>query len=182
MSEPNDWLDTQTKAQLGACPPEKLAPPTVAGYSLVLLERGPDRRRVDETLQRIIGDASFALPRCPVVVQSDLSLTDALQGQFDLICADSVSVFLADEVVQNATKKYLNEIFRSFCLSPEFQQVRVRVESVPQNDDGARFLRQFFGEMLSPPFRQVAARKKAHIMQHWGIKLGAVIECEETAT
>ena len=85
MSEPNDWLDTQTKAQLAACPPEKLAPPTVAGYSLVLLEPGPDRRRVDETLQRLIGNSTFAPWRCPFIVQHDLSLTDALEGQFELI-------------------------------------------------------------------------------------------------
>jgi hypothetical protein len=182
MSDPNDWLDTQTKAQLAACPPEKLAPPTVAGYSLVLLERGPDRRRVDGTLQRLIGDSSFAPRRCPFVIQRALALTDALQGQFELICADSVSVFIADEVVQNATKQYLYELFQSFCLSPEFQQVRIHVESVPQNDDGARFLHQFFGEGLSPPFTQVVARKKARIMQHWGTRLGAAVECEETAT
>ncbi len=51
MSVSNDWLDTQTKAQLEKNPPEKLAPPVVARYSLVLLERGSDSQRVDRTLR-----------------------------------------------------------------------------------------------------------------------------------
>jgi hypothetical protein len=174
-----DWLDTETQAQLAADPPEKLAPPTVAGYSLVLLAIGANRRRVAQTLAQLIGQAVPKTPLCPCVVQRDLSLADAMQGQFELICADSTSVFIDDEVIRNAHPKYLDELFANLRRSPEFQPVRVQIHAVPDGQRGANFLRQFFGREIKPPFFRRVARKKARIMQHWGKRVGAIVEWTE---
>jgi hypothetical protein len=182
MSDSSDWLDTQTKAQLAESPPDKLAPPVVAGFSLVLLERGPDRRRVDQTLQALVANPACAPSACPCVVQRGLAFTDALQGQFELICADSISVFVNDDVLRTANASYLQELFQTLRKSPEFQPVTVCVHSVPIDDGGMRFLHQFFGELPRLPATHVVARKKARIMQHWGSKLGAVIESEDEST
>jgi hypothetical protein len=174
-----DWLDTETQAQLASSPPEKLAPPTVAGYSLVLLEIGANRRRVAQTLERLIDQTVPKTPPCPCVVQRELSLADAMQGQFELICADSVSVFIDDDVIRNAKAKYLDELFGKLRRSPEFQPVRLRVHMVPDGERGANFLRQFFGREIKTPFFRRVTRKKARIMQHWGEKIGAIVEWTE---
>jgi hypothetical protein len=178
--ESTDWLDTQTKAQLAAEPPEKLAPPTVGGFSLVLLERGADIERVDEALRRLVADGGpirRGIPtKCPCVVRRGLSLPDALLGQFELICTDSVSVFVSDDVVRSATAEYLSGLFCRVRASPEFRQVTVRVDSAPSDDHGVRFLYRFFGHIPQLPAAQVVAHKKARIMQHWASKLGAVVE------
>ncbi len=179
MTESNDWLDLQTQEQLAACPPEKLAPPTVAGYSLVLLERGYDRARIDRTLQSLVNDTEYKPPPCPFVLLKELSLADAMQGQFELICADSISVFIDSEVLLNAKKLYLNNLFNSLRKSREFQPVKIRVQSIPDGGRGEAFLQQFFGKVLKLPITQVVARKKARIMRHWATKLGAIVECNE---
>jgi hypothetical protein len=181
MSEPIDWLDTQTKEQLEPCPPQKLAPPVVAGYSLILLEQGPDPQRMDRTLRLLARDTIKSPYPCPGVIQSMLSLTDALLGQFELICADSISVFLDDEVWQNAKKSYLNDLFQTLRQSTEFQPVRVSIPSLPDGERVAPFLEQFFGEARTPPITQVVARKKSRIMRHWGSKLDISVECEDVA-
>jgi hypothetical protein len=178
---PDDWLDTESQSQLAANPPQKLAPPTVAGYSLVLLEIGANRRRVAQTLEHLIGQPVPKTPPCPCVVQRDLSLADAMQGQFELICADSISVFIDDDVLRNAKPEYLDGLFRDLRQSPEFQPVRLEVHMVPDGQRGANFLRQFFGCELKTPFSRRVARKKARIMQHWGEKIGALVEWIEFA-
>lgn len=176
MSESTDWLDTQTKAQLAADPPDKLAPPIVSGFSLVLLQRGPDRLRVERILTRLVVNLASISTECPCVVRRGLSLADALLGQFEFICADSISIFVGDEVAQNAPPTYLNDLFGRLRKSPEFQLVTVCVRSVPDDDRGIRFLEQFFGHALKLPATQVVAYKKARIMQHWASKLGAVVD------
>ena len=179
MSNSNDWLDTQTKAQLERSPPDKLAPPVVAGYSLVLLERGCDIQRVDRTLRALIEDRNYVPRKCPFVVRRELSLADAIEGQFELICTDSISVFVNDDVVRTAKASYLYDLFETVRNSSEFQPIRVHLKSVPDDERGRRFLSQFFGQVLNVPTTHVVARKKARIMYHWGNKLGAVIEPED---
>ena len=172
----DDWLDTETQAQLAASPPEKLAPPTVSGYSLILLDIGPNRQRVAQALELLIDQHVPKTPPCPCVVQRELSLADAMQGQFELICADSVSVFIDDDVARNAKPNYLDELFKNLRGSREFQPVRLQVHMVPDGERGANFLRQFFGREIKTPFFRRVARKKARIMQHWGEKVGAIVE------
>jgi hypothetical protein len=173
MIEPADWPDTQTKAQLAAVPPRKLAPPAVGGYSLILLERGPDESRIKQALQRLDCDRA-----CPCVVRRGLTLPDAYLGQFELICTDSISIFIDDEVVKTATAAYLSQLYSRLRRSPEFEPVAVRVHSVPDDDRGAWFLMQFFGDAVFLPKDSILSRKKARIMRQWATKVGAAIAIE----
>ncbi len=181
MANSTDWLDTQTKAQLQKNPPDKFAPPVVDGYSLILLERGTDSERIYRTIQSLAEDASIALLECPFIVRQHLSLTDALQGQFELICSDSISIFLDDNVVRHAESAYLNDLYRTVHKSEEFEPVKIRLKFVPDHEDGKRFLRQFFGQVLGVSETHTVTRKKARIMVHWGNKLGAIVESEDSA-
>jgi hypothetical protein len=182
MSKQVDWLDTETQAQLAALPPEKLAPPAVAGFSLVLLERGKNAERVDRTLRALVQNRSYNAPPCPCVILRELTLTDALQAQFELICTDSISIFINGEVLKTTDKSYLNTLFKTLRASQEFQPVKIHVQTSPDDDRGAHFLQQFFGDMLPMPITQIVARKKARIMQHWGAKLGIDVEVQEEET
>ncbi|HTQ39204.1 MAG TPA: hypothetical protein VMJ32_09245 [Pirellulales bacterium] len=173
-----NWLDTQTKAQLQKSPPDKLAPPAVDGYSLVLLERGTDRERVYKTIEALADNPNKIISKCPVVVRQHLTLTDALEGQFELICTDSISIFLDDNIVRDGECEYLDDLYRNVRKSTEFEPVNIELRSIPNNESGKRFLRQFFGQVLGVPPKHTVTRKKARIMVHWGNKLGAVIESD----
>jgi len=175
MSDSTDWLDAQTKAHLQKVPPDRLAPATVIGYSLVLLERGSDHERVRAVLGAVADEIIDTTAKCPLVIRRSLSLSDALLGQFELICADSISIFVDDNVVQFGEPSYLHELFETVHKSDEFAPVTVHLSSVPENEDSQRFLRQFFGQVLGVPPTHVVARKKARIMAHWGARFGIKI-------
>ena len=182
------WLDTETKALLQQSPPGKLAPPDTATFTLVLLEKGPDPTRLMWSLARVPGRpkqgaSAIVLGACPVLIVGGLSLSDAVLGQFELICGDSISVFLRDEVVLSATADYLNQLYAQFRHSQEFEEVTVHIASVPGTDQGKRFGKQFLGNMAgSPedtlrnyPLETQIMRKKARIMVHWARKIGAKV-------
>jgi hypothetical protein len=179
MSDSCDWLDTQTKAELQGSPPRKTAPPTEAGFSVVLLSRGDSAQRVDRVLRQVVSDPRKPRKECPFVVRSGLSETDALEMQFEFICVDSVAVFVDDQVVDNASQKYLEDLYETLLQSSEFQLMRVHVSSIPPNENGTRLLEQFFGKRQLP-INQVVARKKARILEHWATKIGAEVECQDT--
>lgn len=182
MSDSTDWLDTETKAQLWKNPPDKLAPPDVDGYSLVLLERGTDRDRVENAILTLADDATVVAKECPCVVRRNLSLTDALVGQFELICSDSISVFLRDDVVRLGNPSYLRELFDNLRAGEEFAPVTAQLTSIPADEHGRRFLLQFFGQFLGLDTTHTVTRKKARIMAHWAAKLGATIEFNDRVT
>ena len=114
------------------------------------------------------------LPRREEIQWWSCSLT-----QFEFICVDSVSVFIEDQVLENASQDYLNDLYETLLQSSEFQPMRVHVVSVPPGNDGMRFLEQFFGGRQLP-IKQVVARKKARILEHWANKIGAEVECQDT--
>jgi len=144
-----EWLDTQTKALLQRAAPEKMSPPDTATFSLVLLaiER-QKHNRVVQTLCQIfgvsLGTAHHILDilanEQPKVLKHGLSYPDALMGQFDLVCCDCISVFLADEVVEQAPKNYLSDLYSQLRQSSEFEIIHVRIESIPKNQQGEAFL------------------------------------------
>lgn len=182
------WLDTETKALLQQVPPGKLAPPNTATFTLVLLKKGADSARLTWSLARVPGcskqGASAAVSRiCPLLITSGLSLADAVLGQFELICGDSISVFLRDEVALSATGDYLGQVYAQFRRSQEFEEVTVHVASVPDTDQGRRFGEQFLGYTADNvddtpknyPLEMRIMRKKARIMAHWARKIGAKI-------
>jgi hypothetical protein len=104
-----------------------------------------------------------------------LSYDAALEAQFELICCDSISVFLDDAVVLGATAAYLLELFAKLRASPEFQLVSIQLESVPAGERGMKFLKQFLGTPSPLPFKAAVARKKARIMKHWAVRIGATM-------
>ena len=184
MSDSQEWLDTETAAILSGTPPRKLAPARAAGFSLVMLAEGADPLRTAEALRRIPRVAEEELAacerrECPFVVVSGLTEADALLGQFELICADCISVFIQDEVVRGADSRYMADLYSRLLESPEFEQVRVVVRFLPPGEAARQYLAQFVSKNQGEEvFGGVMSRKKARIMQHWGIKIGATIYIE----
>jgi hypothetical protein len=181
-----EWLDTETKAMLQQAPPEKLAPPDTGMFTLVLLQKGEDASRLVRALARILGISprqpeDLASRNCPQSIVSSLSLGDAMLGQFELVCCDSISVFLKDAIVLAGDRQYLNQLYRQFPESPEFENVAVNVISLPDTVLAQHFVDQFLGEageMSTPggcPHCVSMMRKKARIMAHWAEKIGAEV-------
>lgn len=120
-----------------------------------------------------------------MLIASGLSLEDALLGQFELACCDSVSAFLRDEVAREADARYLDGVYSSVLHSPEFEEVRVEVVAIPGTDEGSRFVDQFLGPSASrvplsdgePRLVLNPTRKKARIMAYWAEKVGARVVC-----
>jgi hypothetical protein len=183
-TRPNpSWLDTETKAALQKVPPEKLAPATTDTFAVVVLSRSSSAdqsrriRAFDRILRTSLSDAESQTRRSPpFVVKRELTLADAMLAQFELICCDIISIFLSDDVVSNAEPEYLALLYRSVAHADEFQTVSVSVVSIPDNDDGNAFAEQFIGPRVGQlPFDVVAMRKKARIMMHWAVKIGAEV-------
>jgi len=178
------WLDTETKAALQKLPPEKLAPATTDTFAVVVLSLGSPHDRVrhvrafDRVLRTSLEDAERQITRTPpFVIKRELTLSDAMLAQFELVCSDIVSIFLSDDVVANAEPDYLASLYRSVAHAAEFQALSVRVHSIPNDEDGLAFAEQFIGPSLPLlPFEMIAMRKKARIMTHWANKIGAKVE------
>jgi hypothetical protein len=177
------WLDTETKAALQKLPPGKLAPAKTDSFAVVVLSRGSPKDRVrhirafDRVLRTALQDAERQLTRTPpFVVKRELTMSDAMLAQFELICSDIVSIFLSDDLVANAEADYLASLYRGFANADEFQTVSIRVESIPDNDEGHAFAQQFIGPNVPElPVELIAMRKKARIMTHWANKIGAIV-------
>jgi hypothetical protein len=180
------WLDTETKALLQGAPPEKDAPPTTDTFTLVLLRWGCDMAHAARSLARvphISGEKAALLvaKACPLPIAGSLSMTDALLGQFELVCADAISVFLRDPVVSSSPGAYLARLYARFQSSPEFDDVFVNATSIPRTDQGQRFVDQFFGGLQHVgsddpsgyAYAGIMMRKKARILAHWAKKIGA---------
>lgn len=117
----------------------------------------------------------------PVVVNADLSYSDAALGQFELVCCDALSVIIPSEVVANAEPFYLRDLLAKLQRSDEFQEVTLRLETVPSGEAGTRFLDQFLGLSEAEakaqlfPLELRICRKKARIMTHWGDRIRAEV-------
>jgi hypothetical protein len=183
----SNWLDTETKAMLQQVPPGKLAPPETGIFTLVLLRKGNDRNWVIRALTRLPGmrqerAMSLASQSCPLPVARSLSLADAILGQFELICCDSISIFLKDEVALPGDREYLNQLFEQVGSSPEFESVNVTLRSLPDSVASRNFLDQFLGPtdatsalLAGRLHRDRMMRKKARILEHWAEKIGAEV-------
>lgn len=184
----SEWLDTETKALLQHVPPEKYAPAATGRFTLVLLKDGRDATRVKRSLTKVpsISDeraTKLMSQSRPQPIAGALSLADAFLGQFELVCSDSVSVFLRDEVILSAWGDYLPKLYAQVQSSSEFEDVVVTVGSIPSTEEGRRVVDQFFGGVeqfsLDPltgySYRGIMMRKKARIMAHWARKIGAEV-------
>lgn len=172
----HEWLDTETKSILCREPPEKTAPPQTEGYSLLLLEKGTDERRIDEVVAAIQRGTPAIPDDRPFVIARQLCLDDALAGQFALACCDCVTAFVRDAVICDSDCDYLRQLYGQVMGSPEFASVLVELLSVPVTDDGRRFCWQFLG-LATPavPATFRVFRKKARLMEHWAKKTGVVV-------
>ncbi|MDY0168077.1 MAG: hypothetical protein RBS80_16130 [Thermoguttaceae bacterium] len=182
-----DWLDTETKACLQQAPPSKLAPSATETFSLVILRRDPltERRRQGQAFERVLGvslgDAKhLTTAPLPFILKRGLTLSDAMLGQFELICSDIVSVFLSDEVTLSADPRYLADLYRDLLDSDEFAMVTVSITAIPPGESGRKFVRRFIADTAPPlPHPMRATRKKARIMCHWAKKLGGMVSAGE---
>ena len=179
----NSWLDTETKAALQQMPPQKLAPATTETFSVVVLScdaYGDHTRQVrafDRVLRTSLVDAEFQTRRKPpFVVKRELTVADAMLAQFELVCCDVVSVFIADAVLSRADPSYLAELYGSLIHADEFDKVSIRLVSVPEHPEARAFVQQFIGSHAPAlPYEMPAMRKKARIMIHWAKKIGAEV-------
>ncbi|MHB1035475.1 MAG: hypothetical protein ACYC35_12135 [Pirellulales bacterium] len=137
-------------------------------------------RAFHRVLQTSLAEAQLQTFRNgPFVLRDKLTLTDAMFGQFELISADIVSVFIADEVMANAKPAYLAALFRDLRASDEFALVAISVVTIPHGEAGAAFFEQFLGACRPAlPHRVETTRKKARIMTHWAAKLGGAVSQE----
>jgi hypothetical protein len=177
------WLDTQTKAILQGKDPPRIAPPLEAGFSLILLERGQNSELFQRAISRILEPEKnktmhdISNKPCPIAIQSLISYENASLGQFELICADSISVILRDDVAMDGESDYLESLYQSLRRSQEFQIVLASLLTVPVGDRGQNFCDQFLGcTKVLPPITISTTFKKARIMQHWAGQIGAEFE------
>lgn len=182
------WFDTQTRALLQQMPPEKLAPPDTGTFSLVLLDKGKNVARLMQSLTRVPGVSrakatDLVTHACPIAVADQLSIADAMLGQFELVCSDSVSVFLCDEVISSAGPYYLSDLYSQLRASSEFETVQVNLAGLPESDLGLRFIEQFIGDsedstlssLKDYRYSGMMMNKKARLMAYWARKIGAEV-------
>lgn len=185
-----NWLDTQTKEILQKVLDPKLAPPKTTEFTLVLVQKGADHQRLVRAICRInecdeAKGSALALRRTPVTINPDLTEEDALWGQFELICCDTISIFIRSEVMEQNGRTYLWPLFEKTLHSAEFQPTTVIVEEVPETESGQKFVDQFLGDSFSNQGKAFPATvkvpfKKARIMQHWASRVGAKIQSPAT--
>jgi hypothetical protein len=183
----SDWLDTETKAILQGAPPAKLAPPDTVGFTLVLLSKSDDHRRLQDALAKAGSrdPAALLAGECPQIVAAGVTLEEALLGQFELACCDSAAVFLRDAVVAADDRSYLSRLYSELLTGEEFEPTGIEIRSVPNDSRGRRFLNQFVGteetwiQLIGLPLRLRVMGKKARLMWHWGTKIGAEIRIED---
>ena len=175
-----NWLDTQTKELLQKVGDERPAPPKTAEFALVLIRKGSDYNRLRQAVTQINKCSEPDAVRLvrdqpPVVINSDLTEEEALWAQFELICCDSISVFLRSEVLELNDRTYLDGLFRKILGSDEFKPCSVRIMNVPKSEAGDKFVAQFLGPSQSFPVEFTVPFKKARIMEHWAKRVGAEV-------
>lgn len=176
--EPFDWIDAQTRSMLCIDPPAKQTAIGIKSYTLLLLETGQDARRIEQAIVKIENHVDRTVYEGPSIVARELTLDDAVAGQFELASCDCISAFVPDEVASGHNEDYLEQLAEAVKHSPEFQPVTVRLTSIPNTKAGRRFSWQFLGmavSMAAPREIQVH-RKKARLMLHWGEKSEVQIE------
>jgi hypothetical protein len=177
-----DWLDTETRAMLCPSPPPKQTAIGTEAYSLLLLKHGSDTPRVEETVAQIRDHNPVLLMDVPFVVAQEMTLNEALAGQFALACCDCVSAFVRDDVICNATRKELQQLSQEITSSSEFSPVELTILTMPNTDQARRFCWQFLGLAagVKIPSTRKVFRKKARLMCHWAERSGIETSVEDS--
>lgn len=168
FDEFRDWIDTETRALLWK-EHQKFTVIGTESYSLLLLEYGKDRRRIEDVVAMIREYNPIVLVDYPFVVAQEMTFEDALAGQFALACCDCISAFMRDQVVCHSDQEYLKRINDAVVNSDEYESVIVKILSVPNSEKSRRFCWQFLGLAtgLAIPQTVCVYRKKARLMEHW---------------
>jgi hypothetical protein len=179
MVEMHEWLDPTTRAILCRNATNRKASVQAGAYSLLLLEKGIDDARIQETIAAIQQGAS-PTSELPFVLVQHMSFVDALAGQFALACCDCAAAILPDEVLDRADRAFFRELYVQVINSDDYQRIQVEVSDVPPTDEGRRFCWQFLGLAtgLALPSRQKVFRIKAELMAHWAKRSGISIRIE----
>lgn len=173
------WLDTETRAILCADPPDKLIATATTSFSLLLILRGKDEFRITEVVSAIRSFAPPQTAKLPFVVAQNLELDEATAGQLALVACDCITAFVRDEVVNVAAAETFWQLHKEILSSPEFEQVSVQIESIPESVDGRKFRERFFGAtVVRTPARVKVFRKKARLMELWATRIGATVITE----
>ena len=180
------WLSTQTDPMLSESPPDKLAPPCLDPYSVVVLHRSRrDSVRQIRAFQRVLKGTNiapelFLAKPIPFILQNGLGHSDALMAQFELISCDIVSIYIPDSVALSGNPQYLIHLYNRLSCSREFARVKASLLSLPPDAAGTRFLEQFVGShKIDLPFSFFASSKKVRIMKQWASSIGGVVHVEQ---
>lgn len=165
---------------------DELESAETAEFALVLLRKGPDRRRLVDAIIEINkcseANANMLATRAtPITVRADLTEAEAVWGQFELICCDAVSIYLRSEVIEENDESYLRPLFKTFSESLEFRPATVNIIRVPATESGEKFLKQFAGSSALAcafPMTFTVPFKKARIMEQWAARVGAEMKWE----
>ncbi len=114
------------------------------------------------------------------MIAQQLTLDEAMGGQFALACCDCVSAFFPDEVVYDANAGYLHELSEAVIRSAEFEPVTVRLVAILPSEKGRQFSWQFLGVAvgIATPSEIQVHRKKARLMMHWAPKCDVRLEVD----
>ena len=169
--------EVRAKASLSEEPPESQTLSAADGFTVVVLQHVG---RISERASKVIAEFSGKKPQpakqLPYVAARRLTEADAKLLQFELICCDTISVFIADGVVATASPEYLARLYTDLIRGEEFATVHIVVDGIPEDVRGARFCEQFFDtQPQSFPHRTTTTFKKARIMQHWAAEIGAAV-------
>ena len=135
----SSWLIPETKAILSRTPPGVFTPAASDAFTLIALTHfDPFETRVIRAITRILqtseDDARMMLQeRPPFKVRDRLTYAEAINGQFELVCCNAISIFIPDEIFQNASQTYLEALYRTTLQSAEFQTTRVQIGKRPNN-------------------------------------------------
>lgn len=175
---PFGWLDTETRAILQASNPEIAIQTDIEGYSLLLVKKGPDPNRLSDVISSIQELGISNQTQIKNVIAQQLTLDEAVWGQFQLSCCDCAAAFVTDEIVFDDNASYLARVTESILRCPEFELVPIRITFIPQSERGRQFAWQFLGLAvgISLPLKATIYRKKARLMRHWAEHCGVEVQ------
>ncbi len=173
-----EWLDPETRSLLKESPPGMEKAVGCKGYSLLLLDAGPDTNRIVQVVSDIQQMGADNRTNIAIVIAQQLGLDEALAGQFALSCCDCVSAFVDDNIICEKDAGLVERLSELIANDPEFSPVTIRLISIPQDELGRRFSWQFLGFAVgvATPTEITVYRKKARLMMHWATKCGVRLE------
>lgn len=173
-----EWLDPETRGLLHKSPPGLETAVDCRGYSLLLLHAGPDTNRIVDVVADIQRMGAHNQTSIPVVIAQQLTLDEAMAGQFALCCCDCVSALVDDNLVRDDDPAIVEDLSEIVTSSAEFSPVTIRLISIPQTELGRRFSWQFLGSAVgvAMPAELTVHSKKAQLMIHWAVKCGVRLE------